>query len=581
VRHVQETDGRTHLGPARGADVYPVQALRSKLVVHFTIDAKRVLARVARREDAGDLEQVATKGMCMAASPWWHGAVLYQLYVRSWRDSNADGYGDIPGIIEQLDYLSWLGVDGLWLSPTMPSPDADWGYDVSDYTGVHPELGTLADIDALIAEAGQRGIRVLLDLVPNHTSSAHPWFVDAASGRDAAHREYYVWAEPAPGGGPPTNWLDSTGQPAWAWHALTGQFYLHNFLPGQPDLNWWQPAVHAEFRRILEFWFDRGVAGFRIDVAHGLYKDAQLRDNPPQATSDPLLGRFGQRPVYNENRPETHGVYRDWRQVAESYSPARLLLGEIWTGDLAHLASYYGTGDELQLGFNFPVVFARFPGELPDLVDRTLAALPPGACPVWTGSNHDVGRFPTRWCHGDAASIRLALLILLTLPGTAVLYYGDEIGMTDVTVPPELERDPMTHRDSPQGQRDRARTPMRWDAAPGGGFTGPAVTPWLPIGTSVVNVADQRGDPDSVLSLCRRLVSLRRAEVGGGLASYRRLQSAAAVWAYETGPLLVAANLGAAPAAMPDQAGEILLRTGPATAGLGPWEGVVARQRPR
>ena len=528
-----------------------------------------------------ELELTPTKGTSMATSPWWQGAVLYQLYVRSWRDSNGDGYGDINGITQQLDHLSWLGIDGLWLSPTMPSPDADWGYDVSDYTGVHPELGTLGDLDALIAEAGRRGIRVLLDLVPNHTSSAHPWFIDAASGRDAAHRDYYVWADPVPGGGPPTNWLDATGEPAWQWHPATGQYYLHNFLPAQPDLNWWQPAVHAEFRQILEFWFDRGVAGFRIDVAHGLYKDAELRDNPPLAPtssdSDRLAGRFGQRPVYSANRPETHGVYRDWRKIAESYSPPRLLLGETWTGDLSSLASYYGDDDELQLSFNFPVVFARFPAELPDLVDETLAALPTGARPVWTGSNHDVGRFPSRWCHGDPARIRLALLILLTLPGTTVLYYGDEIGMTDVAVPAELQRDPMTQAGSPQGQRDRARTPMRWNGAPGAGFTGPTVTPWLPIGPAAVNVADQRGDPDSVLSLCRRLVDLRHGELGAGVAGYRRLASPPGVWSYTAGPLLVTANLAATPAAMPDQGGEILLRTGPAAAGLGPWEGVVAR----
>ena len=522
----------------------------------------------------------------MATSPWWQGAVLYQLYVRSWRDSNGDGYGDIPGIIERLDHLSRLGIDGLWLSPTMPSPDADWGYDVSDYSGVHPELGTLADLDALIAEASRRGIRVLLDLVPNHTSSAHPWFVDAASGRDATHRDYYVWADPAPGGGPPTNWLDATGRSAWHWHAATGQFYLHNFLPEQPDLNWWQPTVHAEFRRILEFWFERGVAGFRIDVAHGLYKDAELRDNPTLPASittgsDPLTGRFGQRPVYSANRPETHAVYRDWRKIAESYAPARLLLGETWTGDLANLASYYGHDDELQLSFNFPVVFARFPDELPDLVDQTLAALPPGACPVWTGSNHDVGRFPSRWCHGEPASIRLALLIVLTLPGTTVLYYGDEIGMTDVTIPAELERDPMTHGDSPQGQRDRARTPMRWDTTAGGGFTGPAVTPWLPIGPAGVSVAGQLGDPDSVLTLCQRLVQLRHAELGGDIASYRRLDTGTTVWAYETGPLVVAANLSAASAPMPGEVGEVLLRTGQDTADLGGLEGVVAKYHAR
>ena len=277
--------------------------------------------------------------------------------MRSWRDTNDDGYGDLRGIIERLDHLSWLGVDAIWLSPTMPSPDEDWGYDVSDYTGVHPELGTLADLDELIAEAGRRGLRVLLDLVPNHTSSAHPWFVDAAASRDAAHRDYYVWADPRPDGGPPNNWLDFTGRPAWQWHE-SGQYYLHNFLPGQPDLNWWEPAVHREFRDILDFWFERGVAGFRIDVANGLYKDAELRDNPPATSDSPLDGSFGLRLVYNVNRPETHGVYRDWRKIAESYSPARLLLGETWVAEPERLAAYYGDHDELQLGFNFPFAFA-------------------------------------------------------------------------------------------------------------------------------------------------------------------------------------------------------------------------------
>jgi alpha-glucosidase len=517
----------------------------------------------------------------MADRPWWHGAVLYQLYVRSWRDSNGDGYGDLPGIIERLDHLAWLGVDGVWLSPTMPSPDTDWGYDVSDYTGVHPELGTLDDLDLLIAQAGQRGIRVLLDLVPNHTSSAHPWFIAAAASRDAPLRDYYVWAGPADGGGPPNNWLDATGRPAWQWHVPTGQYYLHNFLPSQPDLNWWNPSVHQEFRDILAFWLDRGVAGFRIDVAHGLYKDALLRDNPPlPAGSSPLLGRFGQQPKYNANQPQTHGVYRDWRKIAETYTPPRLLLGETWTGDLANLASYYGNDDELQLAFNFPAVFAAFPAEIPGLVEQTLAALPPGACPVWTGSNHDVGRFPTRWCGGDPAKIRLALAVLATLPGATVLYYGDEIGMTDVAVPPELERDPMTAGDpSPGGQRDRARTPMRWDSSGGGGFTGAAAPSWLPLGPAAVNVADQRADPDSVLSLCRRLLALRRAELGGGIASFEALASADGLWVYRTGALVVTVNLTGAPHDLPGEAGEILLRTGTGAAGVGPWEGVIARGR--
>jgi alpha-glucosidase len=522
-------------------------------------------------------------------TPWWHGAVIYQLYVRSWRDSNDDGYGDLRGIIERLDHLTWLGVDAIWLSPTMPSPDEDWGYDVSDYTGVHPELGTLADLDELIEQAGQRGMRVLLDLVPNHTSSAHPWFADAASGRAAARRDWYVWADGRPDGGLPNNWLDFTGRPAWQWHE-SGQYYLHNFLRGQPDLNWWEPAVHQEFARILEFWFERGVAGFRVDVANGLYKDAELRDNPPLDSDDPLEGVWGLRFVYNTNRPETHGVYRDWRKIAESYSPERLLLGETWVPDAQRLAAYYGDNDELQLGFNFPFAFAspllttEGPARLAAIVEQTLAALPPGACPVWMGSNHDLGRFPSRWCGGDERKIRLALLVLATLPGTSVLYYGDEIGMTDVDVPVAQRRDHATLDVEGGADRDRARTPMPWDDSPGGGFTGPGVTPWLPIGDQSRSVTGQRDDPDSTLSLSRRLLALRRAELGRGLADFENLAVTEGVWSYRTGPLVVAGNFTDRPADMPAEAGEVLLTTSaegvPASPGvLRPWEGVITRPR--
>jgi alpha-glucosidase len=525
-----------------------------------------------------------------AQHPWWHGAVLYQLYVRSWLDSDGDGYGDLRGIISRLDHLEWLGVDGIWLSPTMPSPDADWGYDVSDYRGVHPELGTLADLDELIAQAGARGMRVLLDLVPNHTSSAHPWFVDAASGRDAAHRGYYVWADPGPGGGPPNNWLDSTGHPAWTLDDRTGQYYLHNFLPSQPDLNWWQPEVHDEFRRVLEFWFERGVAGFRIDVAHGLYKDAQLRDNPAlEERGSELEGRFGQRPVYSSNQPEVHGVYRDWRKIAGEYSPERLLLGETWVADPEALASYYGQNDELQLAFNFPFVFAGFTAaDLSRVVRRTLETAPAGACPVWMASNHDVGRFPSRWAGGSDTRARLGLLVLATLPGAVVLYYGDEIGMPDVAVPPDLQRDEMTlGATDPRGNRDRGRTPMQWDGSRRGGFT-TAARPWLPAGdTAARNVADQRRDPGSTLALGRDLLALRRAEQGGTIAAYEELEVAGGLWAYRVGGLTVAANLSGAPVSWAGPAGEIVLTTAGAGAGsragggavtLGPWEGIIARQ---
>ncbi len=519
-------------------------------------------------------------------SRWWHGATLYQVYVRSWMDTNGDGYGDLAGVTAKLDHLSWLGVDGIWLSPTMPSPDDDWGYDVSDYHGVHPELGTLQDLDRLIAEAAKRNMKVLLDLVPNHTSTAHPWFVDAISGRDAAHRGFYVWADPDPAGGPPNNWLAATGHSAWAFDERTGQYYLHNFLASQADLNWWNPAVHESFREILRFWSDRGVAGFRIDVAHGLYKDAQLRDDPPSAIADRLHSRFGLEPVYSANRPESHGVLRDWRKIAESYTPPRLLLGETWVADLGRMAAFHGQSDELQLTFNFPFIFAEFTAAaLSRIVAETLAALPAGESAVWTASNHDISRFPSRWAGGDERKARLALLVLALLPGTFVLYYGDEIAMTDVDVPPALRRDRMTSTGLGGDGRDRARTPMQWDASPSAGFTAEGTAPWLPYGdTASRNVAAQRADPASVLHLCRDLIALRSSVSGGRITSYRELPGPPGVWTYQVDGLQVAANFTGEPARLHEPLDQVVqqsIRGGVIDRGtLAPWAAVITRRPP-
>src|SRR5436190_10740725 len=238
---------------------------------------------------------------------WWRGGVLYQVYVRSFADSDGDGIGDLGGILDRLDYLEWLGIDGVWLSPVTASPDRDWGYDVSDYRSIHPAFGDMEAFDRLVREAGRRGIAVLVDLVPNHTSDQHPWFVEARSSRSSRRRDWYVWADAGPGGGPPNNWLSPFGGPAWTFDEGTGQWYLHNFLPEQPDLNWWNKEVRSEFEDILRFWLDRGVAGFRVDAAHTLGKDRELRDNPPTTEADhPRIRRLGQRPVYNMNRPEVH-----------------------------------------------------------------------------------------------------------------------------------------------------------------------------------------------------------------------------------------------------------------------------------
>lgn len=484
-----------------------------------------------------------------APGRWWEGAVLYQVYVRSFADGDGDGYGDLRGLRQRLDYLVELGVDGLWCSPTMPSPDTDWGYDVADYCDVHPELGDLAGLDELLVAADARGLRVLLDLVPNHTSSAHPWFVESRAGREAVRRDWYVWADPAPDGGPPNNWRDATGEPAWTLDQASGQYYLHNFLDTQPDLNWWNPSVATVFEEILRFWFDRGIAGFRIDVAHGLFKDADLRDDP--VVDDPAdpAARYGLEPRFSMHRPETHGVYRRWRRIAESYEPPRLLLGETWVHDLERLASYLGEDDELQLAFNFPFALAPFePFALAEIVRRALDALGDG-CPVWTASNHDIGRFPTRWAAGDPGRARCGLVLLTMLPGTVVLYYGDELGMIDVEVPPELQRDPMTwRRRGGKPPRDRARTPLAWDDGPGRGFSRPGALPWLPLEAPPAgSVEVQRSEPTSPLRLTRELLALRRRHLSGRVAPYRELALGGDRWSFVVGPLVVAASFATVP----------------------------------
>ena len=526
----------------------------------------------------------------MQAKPgWWQRAALYQIYARSWRDSNGDGIGDLLGIVEGLDYLSWLGVDGIWLSPTMPSPNTDWGYDVSDYLGVHPDLGTLADMDRLIEEAARRDIAVLLDLVPNHTSSSHPWFLDAIRAKQADHRGYYVWAPPKPGGAPPNNWTDATGAPAWTLGPGGDEYYLHNFLPTQPDLNWWDPRVHTEFEKVLRFWLDRGVGGFRIDVAHGLYKDAALRDDPPAMPGDhPAALRDGHRTVYSSHRPEVHTVYQRWRQITDNYEPARVLLGETWEFDPRRLAEYYGRErPELHLCFNFAFVFSEMRARsLAAAVEATLAALPLGSTPTWTASNHDLGRLATRWCHGDQRAVRTALVLLASLPGVLVLYYGDELGLGDVEIPPDLQLDEMT-RGRPGGSRDRCRTPMPWQPGENYGFCAPGTRPWLPMGEQAsTNVHSERADHGSVLHLCRQLLALRRCGRLAAAGPVERVLLDDQVWAFRAGETITLANfspttttrelalggpLRTLASTRPGQTGE---KVGPVFK-LGPWEALV------
>jgi alpha-glucosidase len=462
---------------------------------------------------------------------WWENAVLYQVYPRSYADSNADGIGDLPGLISKLDHLEWLGVDAVWLSPTFPSPNKDWGYDVADYRGVHPDFGTLADLDRLVAEAKERHIRVLLDLVPNHTSDTHPWF------HDPARRDWYIWRDPKPDGTPPNNWKSVFGGDAWTLDPASGQYYLHNFLPEQPDLDWWNDEVRTAFDEILRFWFERGVAGFRIDVAHALVKDRELRDNPPSQPGDPPdWVRLGQRPEYNFGRPEAVDVHRRFRKVAREFEPERLLLGETYVLDLEKLLQYV-VPDGLQLNMNLVFLHAPFEASaLAGIVEDTESRFPAGATPVWHASSHDDPRFATRWCKGDEAAIRCALVGLLSLRGACILYQGDEIGLEALPVPPERERDMIG--------RDACRTPMVWRDDDGAGFTEPGVEPWLPIGSRERNVADQRDDLDSILTLTRDLIALRKddALLQG---AYSPVETPPDVWAFQReGGAYVALNLG-------------------------------------
>jgi alpha-glucosidase len=528
------------------------------------------------------------QGRWAGDGPWWRSGVLYQIYPRSFADSDGDGVGDLRGIIDRLDYLQWLGVDGIWLSPITVSPNLDWGYDVADYRAVQPDLGTDAEVDLLIAEAGRRGIRVLLDFVPNHTSDQHPWFVDSRSSRMARRRDWYVWADPSADGSPPNNWVSSFGGPAWTFDPPTGQYYLHNHLSSQPDLNWWSEDVRAEFDDILRFWFDRGVAGFRIDVCNIIIKDELLRDNPLATERDSAEAQlFGQRSVYNANRPEVHDVIRRWRAIADSYEPPRVLVGETPVEELERLVEFHGDDDELHLAFNFGFITAPFEaGAMRKIVEAMEALLPAEAWPAWTGSNHDMFRFATRWAGDDPRKVRLALVMLFGLRGTSVLYQGDEIGQGDTTVAPPDLRDPLGVLYWPAyAGRDAARTPMQWRDGPGGGFTTADAQPWLPLGdTARANVEGQRDDPGSVLSLTRALIALRRQDADLRSGDYFSRPAPEGVWTWRRGErAMVALNLSDREIELDAVVGRVLVGTDHERADetisgalrLGAWEGAI------
>jgi alpha-glucosidase len=486
---------------------------------------------------------------------WWQRGIIYQIYPRSFQDSDDDGVGDLPGIIGRLDYLAWLGVDAIWLSPIFPSPMADFGYDVSDYRDIHPLFGTLADFDRLLAEAHARGLKVMLDFVPNHTSDEHPWFVESRASRDNPRRDWYIWRDPRPDGSPPNNWLANFGGGAWEWDEATGQYYLHLFHKKQPDLNWRNPEVQAAMLDVLRFWLDRGVDGFRVDVIYHMIKDEQFRDNPPnpayQAGQPPLWSLLS---TYTSDRPEVHDIVAMMRNLLDQYDE-RMMVAELYL-PVDRVVMYYGVnGSGAHLPFNFQLILLPWNARaIGAAIDAYEAALPPDGWPNWVLGNHDQHRIASRV---GPAQARVAAMLLLTLRGTPTMYYGDEIGMRDVEIPPALVQDPQELGVPGVGLgRDPERTPMQWDGGPGAGFT--AGTPWLPLADdyTAVNVAAERGDPRSMLALYRRLIELRRAEPALAVGGYAPVPAAGDpsagasrdVLAYLRGygerRLLVALNLG-------------------------------------
>ena len=490
----------------------------------------------------------------VSAGRWWEGAAGYEIYVPSFADGNGDGLGDLTGICARLDYLAWLGIDLVWLTPFYLSPLADHGYDVAGHCRVDPRFGDAAAFGAVIAEAHRLGLRVLIDLVANHTSAEHPWFRASRSSRSSAQRDWYLWRDPAPGGGPPNNWASAFGGPAWTFDPATAQWYLHLHLPEQPDLNWSNPHVAAAFDRVLEFWLDRGVDGFRIDVAHELVKHPGLPDNPPRAAVPGTLREPGTVPDwerlehrYDLDQPGALGIHRRWRRIADRYGA--LLLGEVYLLHADRLARYLMPADGIHAAFWVqPLAIGWDPPALGESLRQAVAATPPGSL-AWVQGNHDDQSRPaTRFGGGEQGRRRsLAFWALIAaLPGMAFCYQGEELGLTDGQIPAGQLQDPLAVRNqAPELGRDRVRTPMPWRPGPGHGFTS-ASRPWLPDPgrTDADTVAAQRSDPGSYLRRFRDLLHLRRSLRLAASAPVRWLSPGSPVIGYWRPEVLVAMNGG-------------------------------------
>jgi alpha-glucosidase len=503
--------------------------------------------------------------MPVSERPWWQRGAIYQLLVPSFLDTDGDGLGDLDGVTARLDYLEWLGVGALWLSPCYPSPLKELGYDVSDYCNIEPRFGSLKAFDRLLDEAHERGLRVILDWVGNHTSAQHPWFRESRSSRSSPRRNWYLWRDARPDGSPPTNWISVFGGSVWQWDAATSQYYLHTFLDSQPDLNWREPQVRAAMFHALKFWLDRGVDGFRLDAAPLYFKDPEWRDNPPNP--DYRAGELPdstQLPIRTRNQPGLHELFVELRTLVDRYPGQRVLLGEFYV-PFEQLVSFYGAaGSELHLPLNLSLTWSKWDA---DTIGRTIAeyqaTVAARGWPTTTLDTHDQRRIVARAGIGQA---RVAALLLLTQRGTPTLYYGDEIGMCGVDIPPEQAIDPQGRRTG--RNRDSTRTPMQWSSDTHAGFS--TVEPWLPVGVDrdTANVASQSRDAGSLLTLTRRLLELRAREpvfadgaqeprsAGAGLVAYLRRDGGRR--------FLVVLNFAHAAASYPlrdDGAGRVLLST--------------------
>ncbi|NSW54296.1 MAG: alpha-glucosidase C-terminal domain-containing protein [Anaerolineae bacterium] len=457
---------------------------------------------------------------------WWQKGIIYQIYPRSFMDSSGNGVGDLAGVRQRLDYIESLGVEAIWFSPINPSPMKDFGYDVSDYVDVHELYGGMPAFQALLDDAHRRGLKVVIDLVPNHSSDQHAWFQESRSSRDNPKRDWYIWRDPAPDGGPPNNWLSFFGGPAWTFDAHTGQYYLHQFVPEQPELNYRNPAVRQAMLDVMDFWMKLGVDGFRVDVIWLMMKDPDLRDNPLNPEWDGVNPHSKFIHQYTANLPEVHDLIQDMRGVLDRY-PERMMVGEIYLPN-QELMKYYGNDDECHLPFNFQLIHYPWNAQAyRRAVDQYEADLPAGAWPNWVLGNHDQHRFATRL---GVENARTAQMMLLTLRGTPTCYYGDELGMTDGHIPPEFVQDPPAVKQPEIAHivgRDPERTPMQWNAGPNAGFSPAGVQTWLPVNDNhaTVNVEDESKDPKSFLNFFKALAHLRRSEDALCVGSYQSVDA--------------------------------------------------------